>query len=824
MTDTEFDILEYLASQRGKSAATLYSESGGKAFTEISNELTGGKGFHIIKDAGGRTIGAINNSTGEILGNLSGSTTYGTAAETTASGYNLVTTATTTADTAEGTITTELASGANEAATSAAGKAGVTLSGVTMETAIFSGIAALGGVAQGVLWYKKNPEKWEELSEALLPFAYGNSYSDTGFKVKDALKTIIPAAVGADGKTYLSSDFMNTLSQKLLDLQFFSDNVEMPIIDTTKHYNVVNPNGSKGMTIYNTMLSMSHCGIVMSDSAKNVFDNFSNTYFNDNYAIVCSFYDSKQSYEGWSPLNIYAFTKNSLINLVMNEYNGGYKSRNYIKCAFLSTYGIKGSGYSDYTISRAKIDTTTSIYYAGACVNKYDIDRLELYISSGDVISKDVIDGISKGNDTTLPEKDKDLSDTFPDWFKKALQTLNPDSTPNNPTYNYWYPVSIQNQKDTDGETEGANTTASQKDAQTGNNPDSDISPNTMTNAQEKISEAIKELTKILTKQKIDTPTDTPTDTGETPTPIPPIISGSSNGLWAIYNPTESQLQSFGKWLWSSDIIDQIVKMISNPMDAIIGLHTIYVTPPTGGSATIKAGYLDSGVSSKKVSNQYTNIDCGSITVPEKYKNALDYDYTRVSIYLPFIGIVPLNTRDVMGATLHLTYRVDVLTGTCLAQIRVTKQNSNAVLYTFSGNCAVQIPLTSGNYGTLLTGLLSAVGGVVTSVASGGAALPAVAGIGAAALNGHTNVSQSGNLGSNAGALGIRKPYVIITRPTPYNAENYPSFYGIPSQNYVMLGNVSGFTKVREIHVDNINATNEEKSEIESLLKGGVLL
>lgn len=813
MAQTEFDILEYLASQQGKSAATLYAESGGKAFTEISNELTGGKGFNIIRDANGHAIGAINNSTGELLGNLSDGTIYGTSAETTASGYNLVTTATTTADETTGTITTELASGANEAATSAAGKAGATLSGVTMQTAIFSAMAALGGVATGVKLYRDNPDFWESLSHKLLPFAYGDKYGDGSSDSWGDIfeKAIIPTAVGADGKTYLPENFLNALAQELLtEKVFVSGDATVP---ENNEYNVPSFSfSSKAVSInetYSRIFNLNEKGTFLYD-----YENIDS----DGRSIVSLIVASSQQIKKNMPYARYTDSDDGTTNSY--GYGNGINTNNTYTKDNKTVYYWSGWAMSLNASNLPSLD-----------LNKFnefgDLGLIAWIMIYGNYSSSSSpITGITSADGAILPEADKSLQDTYPDWASRALQTLDPESTPNNPTYKYWYPVSIQNQKDTDGKTEGANTTDSQADAQTGNNPNSTISPDAMTVAQEKIAEALKELPKILTKQGTDTktPTDTPTDTGETPTPIPPIISGSSNGLWAIYNPTESQLQSFGKWLWSSDIIDQIVKMISNPMDAIIGLHTIYVIPPTSGAATIKAGYLDSGVSAAKVSNQYTSIDCGTVTIPEKYQNALDYDYTRVSIYLPFIGIVPLNTRDVMGASLHLTYRVDVLTGTCLAQIRVTKQNSNAVLYTYSGNCAVQIPLTSGNYGTLLTGLLSAVGGVVASVASGGAALPAVAGIGSAALNSHTNVSQSGNLGSNAGALGIRKPYVIITRPTPYNAENYPSFYGIPSQKYVMLGNVSGFTKVREIHVENINATNEEKSEIESLLKGGVLL
>lgn len=431
------------------------------------------------------------------------------------------------------------------------------------------------------------------------------------------------------------------------------------------------------------------------------------------------------------------------------------------------------------------------------------------------------IEGITSADGSTLPEKDKSLQDTYPDWFNKALQTVDPKSTPQNVTYNNWLPVTIPTTDPTQKEGE---TTATQTQAQTGENPKDN------TNVINKLVTAIQQLTETMTKPDGDTPvlpptdTPTPTDTGDTPPAVPPVTSGSANGLWKVYNPSESQLQAFGAWLWSSDIVDQIVKMISNPMNAIIGLHTLYATPATGGAQSIKAGYLDSGVSAPVVTNQYTSIDCGSVIVPEAYKNALDYDYTNVSVYLPFIGIVPLNTREVMGSKISIRYRVDVLTGTCLATISVSRQSSNAVLYTFSGNCAVQIPLTSGNYGTLLTGLLSAVGGVAASVATGGAALPSVAGVGSAIINARTNVSRTGNLGSNAGALGARIPYVIITRPIAYDADNYSIYYGYPANKTVTLSSLTGFTRIKSVHIENVDATSSELDELNQILTNGILV
>ena len=68
------------------------------------------------------------------------------------------------------------------------------------------------------------------------------------------------------------------------------------------------------------------------------------------------------------------------------------------------------------------------------------------------------------------------------------------------------------------------------------------------------------------------------------------------------------------------------------------------------------------------------------------------------------------------------------------------------------------------------------------------------------------------------------KPYLIITRPKPAEADNFNKFYGKPSNKTVRLSSCSGYTRVKDVHVDNIVATDNELSEIEQLLKEGVII
>ena len=94
-------------------------------------------------------------------------------------------------------------------------------------------------------------------------------------------------------------------------------------------------------------------------------------------------------------------------------------------------------------------------------------------------------------------------------------------------------------------------------------------------------------------------------------------------------------------------------------MDAIIGLHKIYATPSRGSDDTIVVGTIDSNVTSRTVNNQYITIDCGTQELGLYYGNVYDYTpFTQVQCYLPFIGIVNLDTNEVMCSRINIKYNI----------------------------------------------------------------------------------------------------------------------------------------------------------------------
>ena len=347
-----------------------------------------------------------------------------------------------------------------------------------------------------------------------------------------------------------------------------------------------------------------------------------------------------------------------------------------------------------------------------------------------------------------------------------------------------------------------------------------------------------------------------------------PVASGSP-GFIQVYNPTPSEFIAFGRWLWVTYADATLQTIWNNPFDGVIGAHELYATPSKDGYSTIRSGFLDSGISSIIVRQRYTEINCGSILIPEYWGNYLDYSpYSKAYIYLPFIGIMDLDVDDIVGHAVNVLYHVDSYTGACIAQITVARDDYSNTVYQFSGDCSVEIPMAGGSQANIKAAMIAANayqnaanisagmslwGGVASGIASaiGGALMPSAAstiggitsGIGqaiggftsaqsqkaygeaqhtAAMVSQKSNVQHSGSFGSSHGAMGIKKPYIIIRRPIQKVVNGYNKLYGYPAHKMVVIGNCTGYLRCREVHVVSSLATDEEKSMIEEILKTGV--
>lgn len=302
-----------------------------------------------------------------------------------------------------------------------------------------------------------------------------------------------------------------------------------------------------------------------------------------------------------------------------------------------------------------------------------------------------------------------------------------------------------------------------------------------------------------------------------------PTLSAADAGFCTLYNPTKAQLQSLANYFWNTLDLSTLKVLFASPIDAVLGLCIVPVSPTTGSSQVIKIGNVSSTVSANIITNQYKEVDCGSVTVSEHWGSYLDYDaFTHCDIYLPYIGVRTLNMSEIMGKTVAVKYHVDVLSGSCVAYIKC----GDNVLYSYSGSCGVQVPVTASTFSASIGSALSMAATGLEKIAN------AVSGITESAKSvatsvfnaGRNQVQRSGSIGGSAGIMSIQYPYLIFTFPNQSVPDDQNTFTGYPSNITAKLENLFGYTEIDYIHLTGIPATSAELEEISQLLDEGVIL
>lgn len=340
--------------------------------------------------------------------------------------------------------------------------------------------------------------------------------------------------------------------------------------------------------------------------------------------------------------------------------------------------------------------------------------------------------------------------------------------------------------------------------------------------------------------------------------PALPTLTATECGFVTLYSPGLNTLLQFCNYLWSDNLWVAVQKWFADPSQIMVGLGIVPVQVETNGTFYHKVGTVEFPVPMPLVKSQYQEFDCGSLEVKHFWGSALDYaPYTQIQIYLPYIGVRELNTDEIMGKTVSVKYHIDLYGGGVVAFVLV----NNSVRYQYSGNCMQQIPISSANYSELIANLVQLACVVGTGIAAAGAGATAYANeaasesIGTAAvessddfgagladwidhggagkllnctvqtiMSNKPRIERTGTLGAVTGQMAIQKPFLIITRPEQSLPENYKHYNGYPSNITSRLGDLTGFTQVENIRLNDIPATQPEIIEIYDLLQKGVII
>ena len=196
----------------------------------------------------------------------------------------------------------------------------------------------------------------------------------------------------------------------------------------------------------------------------------------------------------------------------------------------------------------------------------------------------------------------------------------------------------------------------------------------------------------------------------------------------------------------------------------------------TGDTSNIMLGQYDSMVASTLLNQYLVDIDGGKIIIPEKFNNAYDYLNTECILHLPFLDDINLPPHYVVNQTINIKYKLDLYSGTLTASIYSSYLNS--IVANTSGIIVTNIPFIQKQTDNVVNEL--------TKV--------------------FTNL--------------IPTAFMEVTRNIPYDNVN---IYGKECVDFDMIGNKTGYLKCDNVSLVT-KATKNEKDEIMSLLKDGIIL
>ena len=297
--------------------------------------------------------------------------------------------------------------------------------------------------------------------------------------------------------------------------------------------------------------------------------------------------------------------------------------------------------------------------------------------------------------------------------------------------------------------------------------------------------------------------------------------------------------------LYSPQFINSYERSLYNPLSAVLSMHLLpqnllNLSAATTSSDLIVSGYnVSSHLPTPKsypIIPSIHSYHVGSMYI-DYTDTYLDYaPYTRAWLHLPYIGVLDIDINTIAHGQIAVDYTCDAMTGNVAAYVTCIDWDGNKeIKYVSTGNAAYSMPMFSTNQDGSALGRVASSGlGLAMSALTGNAA-----GAGAAALNiaggifdaatTSRNTQITGSIGGNASMISDSRCWLEIVRPCWCEPENFQMLNGIPSQLSGTLAEYAGtgtpyvgFIRVSSVEMDGIQATDDELSEIETLLKNGI--
>lgn len=306
---------------------------------------------------------------------------------------------------------------------------------------------------------------------------------------------------------------------------------------------------------------------------------------------------------------------------------------------------------------------------------------------------------------------------------------------------------------------------------------------------------------------------------------IPTSASGRGLHAYVISATNYGDLQNY---LWGDNtttakaLWQKFQNKIHSPASCIVAVYALPADfmPSGGGSVNIRLAGVTLPVTATSVQLDFAEYEVTFDPIEKPFHNFADYSHVTCKMYVPYCGEIPIPVEAAYGRTIKCRYWVDQFNGNLVARVSCGDINIGEL----SSNVAYRIPIIGGDDGSLdrigaaLTGIAQVSAGNYSG-ALGSAAEMATAPYTAQIINADFSGSIS--------ACTFRRPYIEWTANENYYSDEFLRTRGVPARYAATLSSFSGgylecITKVNSMNIP--SATDAEREEIESILRGGLFV
>lgn len=307
-----------------------------------------------------------------------------------------------------------------------------------------------------------------------------------------------------------------------------------------------------------------------------------------------------------------------------------------------------------------------------------------------------------------------------------------------------------------------------------------------------------------------DDNTDNTVDSDEPNAPNTPDVVGIGL-LTTTYGLTPTKLKSIGSFIWESDWLSNLALVNNNPVENIVSCKVFPLSLPDG-TDLIKIGNVATQVLGGKIDTTTYRVvqDIGELTVPKKFNSFLDYEpYTQLKLYVPFVGFVPISCASAYDG-LSFRYGFDLINGSFTCSLK----SGGKIVATYTGNCGVDIPITSNNRAQVETGYIRSALDLSTNPIN-------VVNVGLDIATSQFHSQTVGNMGATTGLCQNLTPYVLAERPIASQPSTYGHDIGFKCEQSKTISELSGYTEINNIDIKGLSCTENEKNMIAQILATG---